>query len=109
MRGGARRRGRHRPALVGRRLPPLVLIHGDLDLVVSFESARAAAGLWVDLLPDGVTPSARRRRSEARNPARGGPSRLESRRPALVRLLRCAACPTAGAAAHPGRRSPILT
>ena len=40
--------------LAGRRLPPLVLIHGDLDAVVSFESARASAELWLELLPDGV-------------------------------------------------------
>ena len=61
LQAGQAMRGRRSPnaeavaqQLAGRRLPPLVLIHGDLDAVVSFESARASAELWLELLPDGV-------------------------------------------------------
>ena len=61
LQAGQAMRGRRSPnaeavaqQFAGRRLPPLVLIHGDLDAVVSFESARASAELWLELLPDGV-------------------------------------------------------
>ncbi len=63
---GAAMRGRRAPDaaarqalrlwLAGRRPPPLLLLHGDGDAVVSIDNAMAAARLWLDLLPD---PSAR--------------------------------------------------
>ncbi len=66
LQAGQAMRGRRTPdadaialRLAGRHLPPLVLIHGDLDGVVSFENARASADLWLDLLPDGVAASGR--------------------------------------------------
>jgi poly(3-hydroxybutyrate) depolymerase len=62
LQAGQAMRGRRSPdgdalarQLAGRRLPPLVLIHGDLDAMVSFENARASADLWLELLPEGVT------------------------------------------------------
>ena len=60
LQAGQAMRGRRSPdadamavRLAGRRLPPLLLIHGDLDPVVAFENAGAAAELWLDLLPGG--------------------------------------------------------
>jgi poly(3-hydroxybutyrate) depolymerase len=41
-------------ALNGRRLPPLLLVHGDDDRTVVPDNALASAGLWLELLP-GVT------------------------------------------------------
>ncbi len=38
--------------LAGRRLPPLLLLHGDADAVVTVDNAVAAARLWLDLLPE---------------------------------------------------------
>jgi poly(3-hydroxybutyrate) depolymerase len=95
LQAGQSMRGRRSPdvdaiaqRLAGRRLPPLVLIHGDLDPVVSFESARAAAGLWVDLLPDGVTP--REQEDEVKRGARRAVVRHDWKtgRQPYVRLLR---------------------
>jgi poly(3-hydroxybutyrate) depolymerase len=40
-----------RPRLLGRRLPPLIVLHGDADRVVTFENARATTALWLDLHP----------------------------------------------------------
>ncbi|HSD37555.1 MAG TPA: PHB depolymerase family esterase [Rhodocyclaceae bacterium] len=38
-------------ALTGRRLPPLLLLHGDHDRTVVPDNALASAGLWLELLP----------------------------------------------------------
>ncbi|WER49369.1 PHB depolymerase family esterase [Cupriavidus sp. WKF15] len=54
--------------LAGRRLPPLLLLHGDADVVVAFANAMAAARLWLDLLPE---PSARLAVPPARRVQRG--------------------------------------
>jgi len=40
-----------RLALGGRQLPPLLLVHGDLDHSVVPDNALASASLWLDLLP----------------------------------------------------------
>jgi len=37
--------------LLGRRLPPLIALHGDADRVVTFDNASASTALWLDLLP----------------------------------------------------------
>ena len=37
--------------LAGRRLPPLIVLHGDADPVVAFDNAPASVSLWLDLLP----------------------------------------------------------
>lgn len=42
-----------RLALAGRRPPPLLLLHGDEDSVVSYDNATATAAMWLDLLPPG--------------------------------------------------------
>ncbi|TPQ41604.1 MULTISPECIES: extracellular catalytic domain type 1 short-chain-length polyhydroxyalkanoate depolymerase [Cupriavidus] len=59
--------------LAGRPLPPLLLLHGDRDSVVSVENAMTAARLWLDLLPDPsvrlVVPGARRVQRGQRLPA----------------------------------------
>jgi len=58
-------RTRHalRLLLAGRRLPPLLLVHGDADAVVAFDNAKVAAELWLDLLPpDAPAPLLRPRR-----------------------------------------------
>lgn len=61
LQAGQAMRGRRSPdaeaialRLAGRRLPPLLLIHGDRDLVVAFDNAETAAALWLDLLPAGA-------------------------------------------------------
>ncbi|WP_342051629.1 MULTISPECIES: extracellular catalytic domain type 1 short-chain-length polyhydroxyalkanoate depolymerase [unclassified Cupriavidus] len=38
-------------ALAGRRPPPLVLLYGDEDPVVTYDSATGAAALWLELMP----------------------------------------------------------
>lgn len=43
--------GAARLALVGRRPPPLVLLHGDEDTLVTYDSATTAAALWLELMP----------------------------------------------------------
>jgi poly(3-hydroxybutyrate) depolymerase len=43
-----------RSHLAGRTLPPLMLVHGDVDRVVSFDNAMASASLWVALAAPGV-------------------------------------------------------
>jgi poly(3-hydroxybutyrate) depolymerase len=43
-----------RKRLAGRQLPPLIVLHGDADPVVSFANARASADLWLNLLPQGL-------------------------------------------------------
>jgi poly(3-hydroxybutyrate) depolymerase len=43
-----------RQLLAGRRPPPLLLLHGDEDAVVSYDNATAAAALWLDLVPPGM-------------------------------------------------------
>jgi len=40
--------------LAGRRPPPLLLMHGDEDAVVSYDNATATAAMWLDLVPHGV-------------------------------------------------------
>lgn len=48
-----------RLALAGRRPPPLLLLHGDEDAVVSYDNATSTAAMWLTLLPEGVpVPSA---------------------------------------------------
>lgn len=37
--------------LLGRRLPPLIALHGDADRVVTIENASASTALWLHLLP----------------------------------------------------------
>jgi poly(3-hydroxybutyrate) depolymerase len=54
--------------LAGRRLPPLLLLHGDADAVVTFDNAMTSARLWLDLLPE---PSARLAVPPARRVQRG--------------------------------------
>lgn len=44
--------------LAGQRPPPLLLIHGDADHVVSYRNAEAAAALWLAQLPSGTRQSA---------------------------------------------------
>lgn len=63
LQAGQVMRGRREPdvaalraRLGGHRPPPLVLIQGDLDAVVAYDNAVAAARLWLDLLPDGSEP-----------------------------------------------------
>lgn len=41
-------------ALAGRRPPPLLLLHGDEDSVVSYDNATSTAAMWLDLLPPGA-------------------------------------------------------
>lgn len=59
--------------LAGRRLPPLLLLHGDADAVVTFDNAMTAARLWLDLLPEPAAqlavPPARRVQRGQRLPA----------------------------------------
>lgn len=43
-----------RQALAGRRPPPLLLLHGDEDTVVSYDNATSIAAMWLDLLPAGT-------------------------------------------------------
>jgi poly(3-hydroxybutyrate) depolymerase len=43
-----------RLALAGRRPPPLLLLHGDEDSVVSYDNATATAAMWLELLPPGT-------------------------------------------------------
>jgi poly(3-hydroxybutyrate) depolymerase len=64
LQAGQTMRGRRSPdaepiarALNGRAAPPLLLIHGDFDPVVSFANAETSAGLWADLLPEGTKMS----------------------------------------------------
>jgi poly(3-hydroxybutyrate) depolymerase len=40
-----------RSTLIGQCLPPLLVLHGDADHVVSFKNAQASVNLWIDLLP----------------------------------------------------------
>jgi poly(3-hydroxybutyrate) depolymerase len=47
--------------LAGRRLPPLLVLHGDADHVVLFDNAWASARLWLDLLPQGHALTCRTR------------------------------------------------
>ena len=42
-----------RRRLAVRQLPPLIVLHGDADSVVSFANTRASAALWLALLPQG--------------------------------------------------------
>jgi poly(3-hydroxybutyrate) depolymerase len=95
LQAGQAMRGRRSPdaealalRLQGRRLPPLVLIHGDLDPMVSIENARASAGLWLELLPDDVV--ARETSTEVRRGSRRGLTRSDWKtgRQPYVRLLR---------------------
>ena len=41
-------------ALAGRRPPPLLLLHGDQDNVVSYDNATSTGAMWLELLPPGV-------------------------------------------------------
>ncbi|KAI3593730.1 Poly(3-hydroxyalkanoate) depolymerase [Cupriavidus sp. U2] len=47
-----------RLALAGRSPPPLLLLHGDEDSVVSYDNATSTAAMWLELLPPG-TPAPR--------------------------------------------------
>jgi poly(3-hydroxybutyrate) depolymerase len=47
--------------LAGRRLPPLIVLHGDADHVVAFDNAPASVALWLDLLPHDPPKPARTR------------------------------------------------
>ncbi len=95
LQAGQAMRGRRSPdadaialRLAGRRLPPLLLIHGDLDPVVAFDNAEAAAGLWLDLLPEGL--AVKETTGEIRRGSRRSLTRRDwkcGRRP-VVRLLR---------------------
>jgi poly(3-hydroxybutyrate) depolymerase len=49
-----------RLTLAGRRLPPLLVLHGDADHVVSFNNALASAALWIDLLSDNASKASTR-------------------------------------------------
>ncbi|RLK28525.1 extracellular catalytic domain type 1 short-chain-length polyhydroxyalkanoate depolymerase [Cupriavidus plantarum] len=49
--------GAARLALAGRRPPPLVLLHGDEDPVVTYDSATGAAALWLELTPSDGAPA----------------------------------------------------
>jgi poly(3-hydroxybutyrate) depolymerase len=57
--------------LAGRRPPPLLLMHGDEDAVVSYDNATATAAMWLDLVPHGV-PHLLRCRQSACAAARAG-------------------------------------
>ncbi|MEN7531507.1 PHB depolymerase family esterase [Cupriavidus sp. DL-D2] len=41
-------------ALAGRRAPPLLLLHGDEDNVVTYDNAAATAAMWLELTPAGM-------------------------------------------------------
>ncbi|RZT36730.1 extracellular catalytic domain type 1 short-chain-length polyhydroxyalkanoate depolymerase [Cupriavidus agavae] len=43
-----------RLALAGRRAPPLLLLHGDEDSVVTYDNATSTAALWLELTPPGM-------------------------------------------------------
>ena len=95
LQAGQTMRGRRSPdaepiarALNGRAPPPLLLIHGDFDPVVSYANAETSAGLWADLLPEGTRMSVAS--GEIRRGSRRRITRQEwkvGRRP-YVRLLR---------------------
>jgi poly(3-hydroxybutyrate) depolymerase len=74
-------------ALNGRAAPPLLLIHGDFDPVVSFANAETSAGLWADLLPEGTKMSVASGEIR-RGSRRASPGGLEGGAQTYVRLLR---------------------
>lgn len=95
LQAGQTMRGRRSPDaeqiaadLGGKLPPPLLLIHGDMDHVVNYANAEAAAGLWTDLLPQG-TPI-KGTIGEIRNGARRAVVRTDWKvgRAVYVRLLR---------------------
>ena len=56
--------------LAGRRLPPLIVLHGDADPVVAFDNAPASVSLWLDLLPQHDAPKPARIRQVQRGARR---------------------------------------
>jgi poly(3-hydroxybutyrate) depolymerase len=76
--------------LAGRRLPPLLVMHGDADHVVPFDNARASAQLWLDLLPQDHALTCRTREVQrgARRPHSISDWKLAAQ--SYVRLVRIA-------------------
>ena len=56
--------------LAGRRLPPLIVLHGDADPVVAFDNAPASVSLWLDLVPQHDPPKPVRTRQIQRGARR---------------------------------------